>query len=308
VASGAERLGAGSGWRAVSLIGLTVVLLVVVAVASGGVDVPGVRSGPGSAPSPAGPSAGSVGYLLLLAIAGFAGVVALLAFAFMGASWSSRAGGRVAGGARVPRWLGVILLVAVAAFPIAVASWVGGRGGEGRETVSGVRSSAPGVAVPRPDELPASSYRWSWTPVIAAVGIALGATVVAVTVRTRERRRAMPRRRAGKPATAALARLDRTIEELRRDPDPRHAVISAYAWMEDELTENGWGRRPSSAPFEYLDEALRELAVPPVPARTLTDLFEIARFSRRPVDPSMKDRAIAALVEIRESLRGERSG
>jgi hypothetical protein len=118
----------------------------------------------------------------------------------------------------------------------------------------------------------------------------------------------MPRRRAGRVSTAALAKLDRTIEELRRDPDARHAVISAYAWMEDELTENGWGRRPSSAPFEYLDEALRELAVPPAPARSLTDLFEIARFSRRRVDPSMQDRAIAALVEIQGSLRGEPSG
>jgi hypothetical protein len=307
VASGAERLGAGSGWRVVSLVGLTVALLAVVAVASGGVDVPGVRRGVGSAPSPAGPSAGSFGYLLLLAIAGFAGVVVLLAFAFMGASWSSRAGGRLAGGTRVPRWLGVILLVAVAAFPIAVASWVVGAPA-GHETVSGVRRSAPGVGVPRPNEMPASRYGWSWTPVIAAVGIALGATVVAVGLRTRERHRGMPRRRAGRAATAALATLDRTIEELRRDPDPRHAVISAYAWMEDELTESGWGRRPSSAPFEYLDEALRELAVPPAPARSLTDLFEIARFSRRRVDPSMKDRAIAALVEIQGSLRGESSG
>jgi uncharacterized protein DUF4129 len=306
VASGAERLGAGSGWRAVSLIGLTVVLLLVVAVASGGVDVPGVGRGPGGASPPVGVSPGSLGYLLLLAIAGFAGVVALLVFVFMGASWSSRAGGRVAGGTRVPRWLGVILLVAVAAFPIAVASWVGGARG-GRETVSGVRGSASGVAVPRPDELPASSYRWSWTPVIVAVGIALGATVVAAGLRTRDRRR----RTIGRPSrgtTGTLARLDRTIEELRRDPDPRHAVISAYAWMEDELTESGWGRRPSRAPFEYLDEALRELAVPPAPAHSLTELFEVARFSRRRVDTSMKDRAIAALVEIRGSLRGERSG
>jgi hypothetical protein len=48
---------------------------------------------------------------------------------------------------------------------------------------------------------------------------------------------------------------------------------------------------------------LRELAVPPAPARTLTELFEVARFSRHHVHPSMKDRAIAALVEIRGSLR-----
>jgi Domain of unknown function (DUF4129) len=292
-------------WRAVALVGLTVALLAVVAVASGGVDVPGVRRGPGSVSSPTGLSAGSSEYLLLLAIAGVAGMVVLLAFAFLGASWSTRGAARDAGeGTRIPRWLGAVLLVAVAAFPIAITSWFG-RAPRGGETVSGVRRSVAGVPVPELNGPAASSDGWSWTPIIAAVGIALGATAVAAVLRTRERRRRAPARRSGRAAAAAA--LDRTIDDLRRDPDPRHAVISAYAWMEDELTASGWGRRPSEAPFEYLDDALRELAVPPAPARSLTELFEVARFSRHRVDPSMKDRAIAALVEIRGSLREEPS-
>jgi len=293
-----------SGWRAAALVGLTVALLAVVAVASSGVDVPGVRHGPGSASSPAGLSAGSSEYLLLLAIAGFAGVVVLLAFAFGGASWSSRRGAGAAGErARVPRWLGAVLLVAVAALPIAITSWIGGapRG----ETVSGVRPSVIGGVVPEPNGSAASSDGWSWTPVIAAVGIALGATVVAATLRKRERRRGSPSSQARRAAAAST--LERTIDDLRKDPDPRHAVISAYAWMEDELAASGWGRRPSEAPFEYLDDALRELAVPPTSAHSLTELFEVARFSRHRVDLAMKDRAIAALVEIRGSLREEPS-
>lgn len=299
-------VGVGSGWLTVSLVGVTLALLAVVAVASGGIDVRGVRHGPGSPGSSAGGLSGATSeYLLLLAIAGVVGIVVLLAFVFSGASWSSRGGARVAGGgARVPRWLAAILLVAVVAFPIAVVSWFGGSPRE-REAVSvGVRPSAPGVPLPRPDATAVPWDGWSWTPVVVLVGIALGATVVAVGLRSRGGRPEAPANRARRAAAAAL---DRTIDDLRRDPDPRHAVISAYAWMEDELTESGWGRRPSRAPFEYLDEALRELAVPPAPARSLTELFEVARFSRHRVDPSMKDRAIASLVEIQGSLREEPS-
>jgi hypothetical protein len=142
--------------------------------------------------------------------------------------------------------------------------------------------------------------------VIAAVGVAVGATAVAVGLRTRGRRIGRPASRVRRRSAAAVS-LERTIADLQNDPDPRHAVISAYAWMEDELTESGWGRRPSRAPFEYLDEALRELAVPPEPAHVLTELFEVARFSSHRVDPAMRDRAIGALVEIRGSLREEPS-
>jgi hypothetical protein len=228
----------------------------------------------------------------------------LLAFAFLGASWSSGAARVARGGTRAPRWLGAILLVAVAAVPIAVVSLADGRSGE-RETVSGTRRSAASVPSPRSDVSTGSTHGWSWAPVIAAVAISASAVAFGASLRGRGDRRGTTVRRAR--TRDAADELDRTIEDLRADPDPGHAVIAAYAWMEDELASSGRARRPSTAPFEYLDEALRELAIPPAPARSLTELFEVARFSHHRVDPSMKEGAITALVEIRDALAREPS-
>jgi len=45
--------------------------------------------------------------------------------------------------------------------------------------------------------------------------------------------------------------------------------------------------------------------VPDDPARSLTELFEVARFSDRPIDPPMKQRAIDCLLDIRSGLTSE---
>jgi cytochrome b561 len=99
--------------------------------------------------------------------------------------------------------------------------------------------------------------------------------------------------------------VDDSIGDIERDPDPRHAIIRAYARMEAVLARGGIPRRPSETPLEYIDGALRSLAVPAAPARSLTDLFEIARFSDRPIDMSMKRRAIDCLLDIRSALMSE---
>jgi hypothetical protein len=75
--------------------------------------------------------------------------------------------------------------------------------------------------------------------------------------------------------------------------------------MEAVLARGGIPRRPSETPLEYIDGALRTLAIPAAPARSLTDLFEIARFSDRPIDVSMKRRAIDCLLDIRSALMSE---
>jgi hypothetical protein len=99
--------------------------------------------------------------------------------------------------------------------------------------------------------------------------------------------------------------VDDSIRDIERDPDPRRAIIRAYARMEAVLARGGMPRRPSDTPLEYIDGALRTLAIPTDPARSLTDLFEIARFSDRPVDISMKRRAIDCLLDIRSALLSE---
>ncbi|HEY6651131.1 MAG TPA: DUF4129 domain-containing protein [Actinomycetota bacterium] len=99
--------------------------------------------------------------------------------------------------------------------------------------------------------------------------------------------------------------VDDSISDIERDPDPRRAIIRAYVRMEAVLARGGIPRRPSETPLEYIDGALRTLAIPAAPARSLTDLFEIARFSDRPIDVSMKRRAIDCLLDIRSALTSE---
>jgi hypothetical protein len=64
-------------------------------------------------------------------------------------------------------------------------------------------------------------------------------------------------------------------------------------------------RRPSETPFEYIEGALRRLMVPAEPVHSLTQLFEIARFSDRHLDATMKQRAIDDLLEVRFALAAE---
>jgi hypothetical protein len=99
--------------------------------------------------------------------------------------------------------------------------------------------------------------------------------------------------------------VDDSISDIERDPDPRRAIIRAYVRMEAVLARGGIPRSPSETPLEYIDGALRTLAIPAAPARSLTDLFEIARFSDRPIDVSMKRRAVDCLLDIRSALMSE---
>jgi hypothetical protein len=96
--------------------------------------------------------------------------------------------------------------------------------------------------------------------------------------------------------------VDDSIHDIESEPDPRRAIIRAYARMEAVLARSGVPRRPSETPFEYIEAALRQLLVPAAPVRSLTELFEIARFSERRLDGSMKQRAIDCLLEVRFAL------
>jgi hypothetical protein len=94
-----------------------------------------------------------------------------------------------------------------------------------------------------------------------------------------------------------------TIDDLLREADPRAAVIAAYARMERVLGQGGHPRRPAEAPFEYLSRILLALKVRAGAVRELTELFERAKFSTHPIDASMRERAISALVSVRDDLQ-----
>lgn len=113
------------------------------------------------------------------------------------------------------------------------------------------------------------------------------------------------RRRRGPPRTAAerlVELLDDTLDDLERDPDPRRAVIAAWARMERGLAAAGLPRRPAEAPFEYVGRVLVASPVRPAHVQRLTDLFERAKFSRHTIDQAMREQAVAALRAVRSDL------
>jgi hypothetical protein len=123
---------------------------------------------------------------------------------------------------------------------------------------------------------------------------------------------AAPRRARPEPEPEEMARrfyslIDDTLDDLRAEPDPRKAVIAAYARMEGGLGALGVERRLSETPFEYLARVLEKLSVSDAAARELTELFERAKFGAGPVDETMKEQAVSALETIREEAMAWRA-
>lgn len=202
------------------------------------------------------------------------------------------------------RWwakaLVMTLAVAVIAVPVALAVWGSHRAGH--VVTPGLSGQAPASVAPSVGpgaSTGASRMGWSWVPVAVVAGIA--AVFVAAFAARRPRR--------GKSAFGEHAPLARgmrravadSIAELRAEPDPRRAVIAAYARMEHDLASYGLPRRSHEAPLEYLGRLLGQLDVSAMSAATLTELFERAKFSAQPIGADVKQDAIRSL----EAINGE---
>ncbi|HEX6699872.1 MAG TPA: DUF4129 domain-containing protein [Gaiellaceae bacterium] len=132
--------------------------------------------------------------------------------------------------------------------------------------------------------------------VLGAGGVALAAFVLA----ERRRRRRLPK---DWTVTEVLSDvLEETLDDLRAEPDPRRAVIAAYARMERSLAAHGIPRRRFEAPHEYLSRVLSEVSGGRLAATRLTALFERARFSPHEVDENMKASAIEAIESLQADL------
>jgi len=114
------------------------------------------------------------------------------------------------------------------------------------------------------------------------------------------RQRAVPEEDA--QAGHLVALLDDSLEDLRRDPDPRRAVIATYARMERGLAARGVNRDPADTPLEYLSHILAAHRVSELAASRLTELFEQAKFSDHVIDEEIRREAIAALEAVKAEL------
>ncbi len=145
-----------------------------------------------------------------------------------------------------------------------------------------------------------ASPSFEWTLAIGLIALIAGAGLTAFLRSNRRRSRLVGEITLFQELSNLL---DETLDDLRNEADPRKAVIAAYARMERVLAVHGLPRRPSEAPLEYLGRVLTELRVSEPAVRSLTSLFERAKFSQHEIGPEMKEEAIEALVSLREDIR-----
>ena len=162
---------------------------------------------------------------------------------------------------------------------------------------AGSGSGAAGSGDSRPTQY-TPAFEW---PVLAAFLV-----VAALAAAALFRRRGTPDEETTTEvdpvAMDVAATIGDAIDDLKREPDARRAVIAAYARMEGVLARHGLRREPSETPLEYLRRALLGLTPSAAAIERLTTLFERAKFSTHEVDDEMKTDAISSLREIRDGL------
>jgi hypothetical protein len=173
----------------------------------------------------------------------------------------------------------------------------GGRSGHGVSTNGAVTQRTPTLP-----NLPAARRPAQFDWVFAAV-VGGGLVLLAVVLLRRRREDELEDEEPESVEEELTAVVSDAIDDLRGEADPRRAVIAAYARMERVLGQHGQPRHPSEAPFEYLGRVLLRLRVRPAAVQDLTELFERAKFSTHDIDQPMKERAITALITVRDDLR-----
>ncbi len=167
-----------------------------------------------------------------------------------------------------------------------------------RAPSAGTGTAPPAAAAPRP----ASGSSPVLAHALIGAGVVVVAAAAAALVVSRRRRPPPP----GEGERAALAEaVEWSLDDLRREPDPRRAVIAAYARMERMLADRGVGRHASEAPLEYLARVLALAQVGAAPIQALTGLFQEARFSPHTIGPRQRDEAVDTLTAIRADLERE---
>jgi hypothetical protein len=216
---------------------------------------------------------------------------------------------------RFPHVLALGAMLAVVAVASA-APWPPvhrGSGGSSRQapppqTVPQEEPSEPPEAAPRGPGRSGDWLVWVVRLLFAALlaGVLAACGVLLARVRPRWRRTPSVPDTEAEDVSLLVDRLARAVadalELLRRERDPRRAVILAYAAMERAFFEHGVPRLVSETPFEYVGRALGEIRLPAPTVRRLTELYERARFSVQTIDAGLRDEAIAALGEVDREL------
>jgi uncharacterized protein DUF4129 len=195
----------------------------------------------------------------------------------------------------------IILFVTVFSLLVWVRHWVHIHFFGGHHGVKAPQHGHHAPGKPPHGKVPAqSSPTFEWTVFWVAVGIGVLATAGLLVLR--QRLKPTEDTTGPSPGEELAAAIEGAIDDLDREPDPRRAVIAAYARMERELGRHGLPRQPSETAIEYLRRVLLDLSANGAAVERLTALFEAAKFSPHPVTEAMRSEAIAALSEIKEGL------
>lgn len=278
--------------KAAGLAAGLVALLVLVAMAARG-SHPGTSGHVATRPVP---NSVQDGFITLLAVA-YLVVIAAIVVAFLRYRdrWSDPGSS----------WLKNFVLVLVLMLIATAAGYYAMTHGHLREQAQKVqraqaRSGNKQQRIRRVPATPARQAHFEWPLVVGLGGLVL---LGGVWVYVRRRRTLAPLFEDGRLEADMVSAIDTTIDDLRSERDARRAVIAAYAQMERTLGRHGLARHRSEAPLEYLANILRGLRVRESAVRTLTNLFEYAKFSGHQIDDTMKENAIEALIEIRDDLQ-----
>ena len=161
-------------------------------------------------------------------------------------------------------------------------------------------AAVPPPVEPRPSPSAPPVFDWFLFGLVASVAVVLPLALIA---RRRLRTADESQPEDSEVPESVVRAVGESIDQIERDPDPRRAIIRAYAQMEHAFGDAGIPRRQSEAPFEYLGRALDGVRVSPPAAGRLAALFERARFSRHDAGAETKDEAIGALREIERQLQ-----
>lgn len=179
-------------------------------------------------------------------------------------------------------WRGVIPLAAL-------LSLGHGGGGLGPELVQDPPATAPFL------------FRWTFgaLAVLAGVGMLGLALWIAFSDRLLQWWQRGRHEREPDPVAASHGEDE---DGLRAEPDARRAIIRCYGRFERVAAGSGVARPPWHTPMEFMREALARLPGARASLPVLTGLFELARFSRRPLGAAERDRALDALDAIALAL------
>ena len=203
---------------------------------------------------------------------------------------------------RIPAWLRTLTQILTLVYFIVVA-YLLWRGAIPLVEMLAQRGAGSAIGDAAAPPGPVAPPLVTWTFGALALAVALGALALALWVAFGERLavwwHGAP---ADEPPEPLAAAVEESLDDLRAESDPRRAIIRCYARFERVASNSGVTRHPWLTPMEFMREALGRLPVPRAAVPVLTGLFERARFSHHPLGPPERDRALAALDEIRTAI------